>query len=30
MGDSILYNQMQQNEQNILKGWKKHDIIQVL
>ena len=29
MGDSILYNQMQLNEQNISKGWKKHGIIQV-
>ena len=30
MGDPILYNQMQLNEQNILKDWKKHGIIQVL
>ena len=30
MGDPILSNQMQLNEQNILKDWKNHDIIQVL
>ena len=30
MGDQILSNQMQLNEQNILKDWKNHDIIQVL